>query len=246
MSLIQLNRVSKNFREKEVTKDFSLTVEQGEFIVLAGPYGCGKSTLFRLISGLDADYTGQITINGKSPEAARQERKIGYCFQRPTLLPWLTVKENLLLPYNIADIKNKEIEAERLLSLVGLASYGEKSIKELSGGMQQIVAILRGIILNPDILLLDEPFSAIDEINREKIQDKLLDIHIKSKKTTLMITHSISEAIYLSDKVVVLGQNPMNIKEIVPMTFSKRDNSLRSSQAFFDKIKKVRKILEDA
>lgn len=244
MSLIQLTSVNKKFRTQEIIRDFNLTIDQGEFIALVGPYGCGKSTLFRLISGLDANYNGKILINGNSPEVAKQERRIGYCFQKPTLLPWLTVKDNLLLPYKIAGITNKEVDADKLFSLVNLSSYAERSIKELSGGMQQLVAILRGIILNPDILLLDEPLSSIDEINREKMQDRLLNIHKASKKTTLMITHSISEAIYLSDKVVVLGEKPMIVKDLVPINFSKRNSFLRYSQKFTDKVKKIRGILE--
>lgn len=245
MSLIQLTSINKKFQTKEVIKNLSLTIDQGEFVALVGPYGCGKSTLFRLIAGLDNHYEGEIIINGSIPEVSRLERKIGYCFQRPTLLPWLTVEENLLLPFKIAGIIDKGLEKDKLLSLVDLRSYATRPVKELSGGMQQLVAILRGIILNPDILLLDEPLSAIDEISREKMQDMLLNIHNVSKKTTLMITHSISEAVYLSDKVVVLGKKPMVIKGLVPISFKKRNSSLRYSREFIDKVKKIRELLEN-
>lgn len=245
MSLIQLISVNKKFHTQEIIKDFNLIVNQGELISLVGPYGCGKSTLFRLISGLDIYYSGEILINGNNPEVSRQERRIGFCFQKPTLLPWLTVKENVLLPCKMAGITNNGVEADKLLTLVNLSSCGKRTIKELSGGMQQLVAILRGIILNPDILLLDEPLSSIDEISREKLQDVLLDVHKVSKKTTLMITHSISEAVYLSDKVIVLGQKPMVIKAIVSINFPKRNSSLRYSLEFVEKVKKIRKILEN-
>jgi len=245
MSLISISSLNKSYGNRPVIKDFSLNVEDGEFISLVGPYGCGKSTLFRLISALDAKYEGEITINGVKPETARQERRIGYCFQKPTLLPWRTVRENLLLPFDIASIRYDETLLNDYLSLVGLLSFSNSSIKELSGGMQQLAAIIRGLILNPDILLLDEPLSSIDEINREKIQEKLLRIHNDSKKTTLMITHSINEAVFLSDRVIVLSSRPMTIKGVVEIEFKERNKTFRYSDEYIQTVKKIRDLLEN-
>ena len=245
MSLISISSLNKSYGNRPVIKDFSFNVEDGEFISLVGPYGCGKSTLFRLISELDAKYEGEITINGVKPETARKERRIGYCFQKPTLLPWRTVRENLLLPFDIASIRYDETLLNDYLSLVGLLSFSNSSIKELSGGMQQLTAIIRGLILNPDILLLDEPLSSIDEINREKIQEKLLRIHNDSKKTTLMITHSINEAVFLSDRVIVLSSRPMTIKGVVEIKFKERNKTLRYSDEYIKTVKKIRDLLEN-
>lgn len=245
MSSISISSLNKSYCNRPVIKDFSFKVEDGEFISLVGPYGCGKSTLFRLISALDAKYEGEITINGVEPETARKERRIGYCFQKPTLLPWRTVRENLLLPFDIASIRYDETLLNDYLSLVGLLSFSNSSIKELSGGMQQLTAIIRGLILNPDILLLDEPLSSIDEINREKIQEKLLRVHNDSKKTILMITHSINEAVFLSDRVIVLSSCPMTIKGVVEIKLKERNKTLRYSDEYIQTVKKIRDLLEN-
>lgn len=243
MNLICISSLNKNYSSKQIIKDFSLSIKNGEFISLVGPYGCGKSTLFRLISGLDIKYSGKITVNGVKPDTARQERKIGYCFQRPTLLPWRTVKENLLLPFDIAKVRVDEKIVNSYLSAVGLSSIANFPIKEISGGMQQLTAIIRGLVLNPDILLLDEPLSSIDEISREKMQEMLLRVHRESKKTTVMITHSISEAVFLSDRVVILSPCPMMIKSVVETKFSERNKIIRYSKEYIQIVKKIRSLL---
>lgn len=237
MYSLSISNLSHSYGNIEILNKINLKVPQGEIISIIGPYGCGKSTLLKLIAGLIVPINGSIVINGKEKDAS-----IGYCFQTPTLLPWLNVIDNILLPKKINTTVNRE-EALDLLKSINLDDKALYKPHEISGGTQKIVSILQSMIIDPEILLLDEPFSSIDELNREELQDQLLSIQKKRKKTTILVTHSLSEAVYLSDKVVVLTHKPAKIKRIITVDFKKRNESIRNSLEFFDYIISLRKEL---
>jgi len=242
MSLIQVESLKKYYNNSGTlaVKDISFTVDKGEFVSIVGPFGCGKTTVLHLIGGITDDYQGLIKVDGDMPSVARIKRKVGYSFQKPNLLPWLNVLENVLLPQRIANVKEDKKRAIELLKMVDLEKCSSMKTYNLSGGMQQLVSITRALILDPQILLLDEPLSSIDEINRSKIQFRLLGIHKMTRKTTLMITHSISEAVILSDKVVVLTSRPSVVKKIVDIDLPKRDEKTIFSKKFTDYVKAIR------
>lgn len=187
----------------------SFTIDRHEFVSVVGPSGCGKSTLLRLLAGLDIATEGDVRIFGKTVQEPQDE--VGIVFQKPTLLPWLTVLDNVLFPlrHKLGRVLPQERQkAMELLTMAGLGQYPQHFPAELSGGMQQRVGIVRALLLSPDILILDEPFSALDAMTREEMGFELLNICREQKKTVLFITHSISEAVLLSDRVIVLGGRP--------------------------------------
>jgi NitT/TauT family transport system ATP-binding protein len=185
-------------------------------VAVVGPSGCGKSTLLRMVSGLLIPSDGEVSVFGKQVNGPRDD--VGIVFQKPTLLPWLTVRKNVLFPlkhkfgrYGAADEKR----ADELLAMAGLEAFAEKMPDELSGGMQQRVGIVRALLLNPDILLMDEPFSALDAMTREQIGFDLLKIWDENPKTVLFITHSISEAVLLADRVLVMSKRPGSVLDLI-------------------------------
>lgn len=218
MSFISLENITKQYKGLAGVRDVSLKVEQGAFVSIVGPFGSGKTTLLRIIAGLISDYGGEAAIGGMTPEEARTARRIGVGFQQPTLLSWRNVIDNISLPLEIAK-PSAYTEPAELLELAGLASIKERNIHELSGGTRQLVSILRSLVLNPDVLLLDEPFSSIDEMTKDKMHEKLLAIHRERKQTTILVTHSLQEAVYLSDQVIVLSAAPGRIKSIHNIDF---------------------------
>lgn len=239
MVFIKVRSVSKNFGNLEILKDVTFSVNKGEFVSIIGPYGCGKTTLLKLLAGILENYSGQISIQGENPLKKRQSRKIGYSPQKLSLLPWRNVLENLLLPQDISGFRNPK-RAYELLDLIGSKSLASKKVYELSGGMQQIVSVIRSLMLDPDILLLDEPFSSIDAINQAKVHQKILQIHRQTKKTTILVTHSIEEAVFLSDRVIVMTNVPSSIKRIFEFRLKSRNESFRYSTMFLDYIKNLR------
>ncbi len=191
----------------------SLAVRPGEFVSLLGPSGCGKSTLLRLVSDILAPTDGTISVAGEAPATARRRRAFGFVFQDATLLAWRDAEQNVLLPLEIAaDGRNPRERAKNLLELVGLARFGGSYPWQLSGGMRQRVAIARALITEPKILLMDEPFGALDEITREYMNLELLRIWEATGTTILFVTHSSPEAVFLSDRVVVMGTSPGHVK----------------------------------
>ncbi len=191
----------------------SLAVGPGEFVSLLGPSGCGKSTLLRLVSDILAPTDGTISVAGEAPATARRRRAFGFVFQDATLLAWRDAEQNVLLPLEIAaDGRNPRERAKNLLELVGLARFGGSYPWQLSGGMRQRVAIARALITEPKILLMDEPFGALDEITREYMNLELLRIWEATGTTILFVTHSSPEAVFLSDRVVVMGTSPGHVK----------------------------------
>ena len=245
MDIIKVNNVEKYYQQLLVVKNLSFSVRESNFVSFVGPFGCGKTTILNLIGGITEVYGGSILINSETPSVVRRKRKIGYCFQRPNLLPWLSILENVLMPQKIASVKEDRKKGLSLLEMVGLGKFADKRPYELSGGMQQLVSIVRSLILDPDILLLDEPLSSIDEINRSKMHLKLLDIHQRTKKTTIMVTHSIAEAVFLSNRVIVLTARPTKVQKIVDIEITQRDEETPYSDKFIRYVELIKEELKN-
>ena len=240
---IRLINVKKHFKDRDVEALGGVTLEvaQGEFITLIGPSGSGKSTLLELLGDIGDEggpSEGDILIEGKTPQELRQARGYGIVFQDSILFPWYRVFENCLLPFWIAKSKIPEKEQtkriELLLEMVGLdRKFWSYYPKELSGGMQQRVAIVRALALDPPLLLMDEPFGALDDLTRKSMQMLLLDIWAKTRKTILMVTHSISEACFMSDRVVVLSPRPGRIVRTISIPLDRpRERPMTETKAF--------------
>jgi NitT/TauT family transport system ATP-binding protein len=216
-----------------VLKGFDLAVREGEFLSLLGPSGCGKSTFLNVLAGLAPPTSGDIRVDGEPVSAARQ--KLGFVFQGYALFPWRTVRRNVEAGLEIRGMKRAErrSEAERFLRLVGLHDFADHFPHQLSGGMRQRVAIARALAYGPEILLMDEPFGALDAQTRELLQQELLTIWEQSATTVVFVTHSIDEAIFLSDRIAVLGRGPGRVKEIIDVDLPRpRHAELRHSPAF--------------
>lgn len=245
-ALIELSHVGVTFETQRgpsvvAVEDFNLTIEREEIVSLCGPSGCGKSTVLRMLAGLLKPTTGDIWIGG-----GRQERgfsEVAIVFQRPTLLPWLTIVRNVLYPVRVL---RRPTAADRrrameLLDLVGLGDMAERMPNELSGGMQQRAAIARSLILDPKILLMDEPFGALDALTREDLQLDLLDIHANTRKTILLVTHSIGEAVLLSDRVAVMSARPGRMQDLVDIDIVKpRSHESAALPAFIGYSRRIR------
>ncbi len=219
-TILDLHIAEKRFGNTRIIDDVHLTLGAGEIVSLVGPSGCGKSTLLRIIAGLDQRYRGSVSVNGKPP--ALHSRDVGFIFQEPRLLPWLSVAANV--GFDAGRHGERHPRVRELLTEVGLADYADAYPKELSGGMAQRAAIARGLFTQPDLLLLDEPFSAVDAFTRMRLQDLLLSIAAHHHTTLLLVTHDIDEAVYLSDRVVVLAPRPGRVSgEVVIDVPRKRD-----------------------
>ncbi len=224
----------------------SLTVPAGRFGAIIGPSGCGKSTLLRLIADIMQPTSGTIRVGGATPRQARLSCAFGFVFQQPTLLPWRTVLANIELPLRVTG-RPAGISATELIRLVGLTGFERALPHELSGGMQQRVAIARALTLQPDILLLDEPFGALDEITREAINLELLRIWDETGTTALLVTHSINEAVFLADAVTVMSARPGRVTATIPIPLPRpRRPEMLRSEAFFECVNQVRDALSGA
>jgi NitT/TauT family transport system ATP-binding protein len=224
-----------------------LDVAAGEFVSLIGPSGCGKSTLLRIVADLDAPSSGTLTVFGKSARQARIDQDYGIAFQQAGLLPWRTVAANVGLPLEVhgVDRKDRQDRVAELLELVGLGDFARSYPDQLSGGMQQRVAIARALAESPRLLLMDEPFGALDEITRERMQVELVRICGESGAAVLFVTHSIPEAVFLSDRVVVMTPRPGRIIAIVDSgpDSGRRDDDFRDASSFFHTVARVRELL---
>ncbi len=224
-------------------KDVSLSIKRGEFVSLIGPSGCGKTTLLRVIAGLEQPTAGDISVNGMSPDAARQARAYGYVFQSAGLYPWRNIARNVALPLEIAGLDKAEQEARvaKNLKLVNLQGFEKKFPWQLSGGMQQRASIARALAVEPDMLLMDEPFGALDEISRDHLNEQLLQLWAKTKKTVVFVTHSIPEAVFLSTRIVVMSPRPGRVHKIIKSDLPRnRKLDIRETARFQKIAQKVR------
>jgi NitT/TauT family transport system ATP-binding protein len=217
-------------------KDVSFFVKKGEFLSIVGPSGCGKSTLIKIIGDLIAPSEGSVSICGLTPRAARLQGMFSFVFQNPVLLPWRRVWSNVALPLEILRRKGRDPRA--LLQTVGLAGFEHRYPSELSGGMRQRAALARGLVFDPEVLFMDEPFASVDEITRKTLNDELLRLWHETRVTILFITHSIAEAVALSDRVLVLSSRPGRVKDIVDVPFNRpRTRALKERPEFQEVVK---------
>jgi len=230
----------------EALQDIHLDVARGEFVSLIGPSGCGKSTLLRLIGNLLEPTTGEVRVNGKSAHQARMDRDYGMVFQQATLFEWRSVLDNVLLPLEVMGTtrSKRESTARSMLDLVQLTEFAGHYPYQLSGGMQQRVAIARALSFEPSILLMDEPFGALDEMTRERMQTEVLRIWSQTGTTVVFVTHSIPEAVFLSTRVVVMSPRPGRIAGMIEIDLPQpRDDQARESPRFYEKMTEVREAL---
>ncbi|KPQ06410.1 MAG: NitT/TauT family transport system ATP-binding protein [Rhodobacteraceae bacterium HLUCCA12] len=224
-------------------KDVNLTIGKGEFVSFIGPSGCGKTTFLRVIADLEHPTAGTITVNGMSPDAARKARAYGYVFQAAGLYPWRTIEGNVRLPLEIMGYSRAEQaeRARRVLELVELDGFEKKFPWQLSGGMQQRASIARALAFDADILLMDEPFGALDEIVRDRLNEELLSLWARTEKTIGFVTHSIPEAVYLSTRIVVMSPRPGRITDVIESTLPReRPLDIRDSREFIEIAHRVR------
>ena len=227
----------------EALKDVSLDVFKGDFVSLIGPSGCGKTTLLRAIAALENPNDGYLTVNGMTPEEARKERAYGYVFQAAGLYPWRNISKNISLPLEIMGYNRSEISSrvKKVLELVELDGFEKKFPWQLSGGMQQRASIARALSFDADILLMDEPFGALDEIVRDHLNEQLLRLWKSTNKTICFVTHSIPEAVYLSTKIVVMSPRPGRIIDIIDSPLpNERPLEIRDSAEFLAVSQRVR------
>ncbi|AEI94300.1 ABC transporter ATP-binding protein [Roseobacter litoralis] len=224
-------------------KDVNLEIKKGEFVSFIGPSGCGKTTFLRCIAGLETPTSGEISVNGMTPDQARQARAYGYVFQAAGLYPWRTIGGNIRLPLEIMGFsKSEQVErVGRVLDLVDLNGFDRKFPWQLSGGMQQRASIARALAFDADILLMDEPFGALDEIVRDHLNEQLLQLWARTEKTIGFVTHSIPEAVYLSTKIVVMSPRPGRISDVIDSPLPKeRPLDIRDSAEFIEIAHRVR------
>jgi NitT/TauT family transport system ATP-binding protein len=246
---IALTGVSKTFATASgelvrALDNTNLTVHAGEFITVVGASGCGKTTLLRLIAGLERSTSGTIAVNG-APQVGPSEQ-VGIVFQDPTLLPWRTVMQNVLLPVEVLKLDARKYgeRAKALVETVGLKDFDNKYPHELSGGMRQRVAIARALVHDPAMLLMDEPFGALDALTRDQMNLELLEIWSATRKTVLLITHSITESVFLADRVIVMSPRPGRVVEEIAIDFPRpRTLDMINSETFGKHVRRIRELL---
>lgn len=221
---VEVKSVSKRFpgksgKEFEALRDVTVDIAPGEFVALIGPSGCGKSTILRLIASLERATEGTVSINGRAPLQFTSKHKIGIAFQDHALLPWLDVFANVALPFKVANLPVDTGRVRSLIDMVGLSGFIDRRPSELSGGMRQRAAIARALVLEPELLLLDEPFGALDAVTRRQLNIELQRIWSTRNITTLLVTHGVDEAVFLADRVIVMEARPGRIKRVIDVSF---------------------------
>ncbi|WP_305290527.1 ABC transporter ATP-binding protein [Paracoccus wurundjeri] len=251
-AVIAANAVSLTFQTADgpvhALKDVDLTVGQGDFVSFIGPSGCGKTTFLRTIAALEMPTAGELMVNGMTPDEARKARAYGYVFQAPGLYPWRTIAGNISLPLEIMGFSkpDRAKRVDRVLELVDLEGFGGRFPWQLSGGMQQRASIARALAFDADILLMDEPFGALDEIVRDRLNEALLELWRKTGKTIGFVTHSIPEAVYLSTRIVVMSPRPGRITRVIDSTLpAERPLDIRDSPEFIRLAHEVREALRE-
>ena len=248
---LELRGVTKEFRlrrSRTVTalEGVDLAVDNGEFVALLGPSGCGKSTVLRMLAGLDTPTRGEVLVNGGAPAELVRGHRLGIAFQEHALLPWATAYDNVALPFRVA---GRPVDADRvnaLLSLVGLEGFTDARPRQLSGGMRQRVAIARALVLQPEVLLLDEPFGALDAVTRRRMNFELARIWADQQITTLLVTHDVDEAVLLADRVVVLTGRPGTVRHVEDITLPRpRDKALTRDAEFHDIVDRLTALLDE-
>lgn len=244
-SVVEIRGASKGFGSGELAVgDVSLDVQQGEFVSIVGPSGCGKSTVLRLIAGLLPVSSGEVLVNQTLVEGPRQD--VGMMFQKPTLLPWKTALENTLLPALFrGEANGRDSEARDLLGLVGLRGFEHYYPRHLSGGMQQRVGLARLLMIGAKVMLLDEPFAAVDELTRDRLNLELLKIHARTESTAVLVTHNLVEAAFLSDRMIIMSPRPGVISEEILIPFDRpRDAKIMGLPEFQQIVQRARERLE--
>jgi len=245
---VSLRSVGRTFASGEVValQEIDLEIAPREFVSFIGPSGCGKSTLLRIIGDLIKPSAGEVIVNGKTAHQARLDRDYGIVFQDAVLYDWRTVAKNISLPLELAgwDRGRRDARVNEMLDLVELTGFEKRHPWELSGGMQQRVSIARALSFSPALLLMDEPFGALDEMTRERLNAELLRIWAETQSTIVFVTHSIAEAVFLSTRVVVMSPRPGRITEIIPIDLPQpRTNAVREDPRFFELVTRVREAL---
>lgn len=250
--MIEASKISLTFQTADgpvhALKDVDLTIGKGDFVSFIGPSGCGKTTFLRTIAALETPTGGELSVNGMTPDAARRARAYGYVFQAPGLYPWRTISGNISLPLEIMGFSRSDRQERiaRVLDLVDLAGFGGKFPWQLSGGMQQRASIARALAFDADILLMDEPFGALDEIVRDRLNEALLTLWKKTGKTIGFVTHSIPEAVYLSTRIVVMSPRPGRITKVIDSPLPpERPLDIRDSPEFIALAHEVREGLRE-
>jgi NitT/TauT family transport system ATP-binding protein len=251
--IVRLESVEKRFSAGGATtaalSDIDLRIRPGEFVSLIGPSGCGKSTLLRIIADLIEPTAGKVEVNGKAAARARHDRDYGMVFQAPVLFDWRTIEANVELPLEVMGVARGERRRRRdeMLALVELSEFGAYHPWQLSGGMQQRAAIARALAFEPKLLLMDEPFGALDEMTRERMNDELLRIWERTGTTIVFVTHSIPEAVFLSSRVVVMTPRPGRITSLIEVDLPRpRNEATRESEGYFELVTAVREALRTA
>jgi NitT/TauT family transport system ATP-binding protein len=245
--VVAADRLSLTFRTNdgpvEALSEVSLEIGKGDFVSFIGPSGCGKTTFLRVIADLEQPTGGTIRINGMSPAEARRARAYGYVFQAPALYPWRTIEKNVALPLEVIGYSKAEqqVRIQRTLDLVGLSGFAKKYPWQLSGGMQQRASIARALAFDADLLLMDEPFGALDEISRDHLNSELLKLWAATGKTIGFVTHSIPEAVYLSTKIVVMSPRPGRVTDVIDSPLpAERPLEIRETPEFLAVAHRVR------
>lgn len=251
-AVIDLADVTKNFsleggRSVTALSGINLTLRKGEFVALLGPSGCGKSTILRLIAGLEEPSSGTLSIEGQAPHQLAAAHRLGVAFQDHALLPWLSIAANIALPFRVAGRRVDTGRVQSLIDLVGLKGFEQARPSQLSGGMRQRASIARALVLEPDILLLDEPFGALDAVTRRQMNVELQRIWSARTLTTLLVTHAVDEALFLADRILVMSTRPGRIiREVVSGFGRPRDPSVMRTPEFHEMVDELTLALEPA